>query len=170
MVNSDVTQFECVNAMPKKSKSGRPSPILVPAGLKLNGPFWEIVREAFKRYGLNPNDLVDWRALLWCLACGPEKPTGGRPLKWNAWQLSKLRAIVDLMHHVDPKKSDTQCCSDLSKNKGKFRLTKGGSNNGYYEGVDPGTLRRRLQDARKPAHAQAYEHFWDTLRRSNQES
>jgi ABC-type branched-subunit amino acid transport system substrate-binding protein len=43
--------------MPKKSKSGRPAPILVPAGLKLNGPLWEIVREAFKRYGLNPNDL-----------------------------------------------------------------------------------------------------------------
>jgi hypothetical protein len=56
--------------MPKKSKSGRPAPILVPAGLKLNGPFWEIVRAAFKRYGVNPNDLADWRALLWCLACG----------------------------------------------------------------------------------------------------
>jgi hypothetical protein len=158
------------DAMPKKSKSDRLAPIPVPVGLKLNEPFWEIVREAFKRYGLNPNDLADWRALLWCLACGPEKRAGGRPLKWDGWELSKLRAIVDLMHHVDPKNSDTQCCSDLSKNKGKFRLTKGGSNKGYYEGVDPGTLRRKLQDARKPAHAQAYEHFWDTLRRSNKES
>jgi hypothetical protein len=74
--------------MPKKSKSGRPAPILVPAGLKLNGPFWEIVRAAFKRYGLNPDDLADWRALLWFLECGPEKRAGGRPL-------TRQRPILD---------------------------------------------------------------------------
>jgi hypothetical protein len=138
----------------------------VPPQLSLDGPWSERVRRMFEKYDLDPGDLRHWHGLLFLLA-GTRK---GAKLKWDAWELCKLRALVEMMQHVDPKKKDTKCCEDISKNDGTFRLHKGDSNKGYFEGVKPGTLRRKLQEARKPKMRQAYENFWDILGRSNAES
>jgi hypothetical protein len=132
--------------------------IPVPPSLNLDAH----VRRVFKRFNLDPDDLQDWHTLLLNIAGG--RP--GAPLKWNAWELCKLRMMVDLLHHLRPNKSDAKCCQELSRNKGHFRFRKGGSTKGYYEGINPGTLRRRLQDARKPAMRVAYENFCEVMRRT----
>ena len=121
--------------------------IPVPASLRLDGPPAAHVRRTFKRYGLDPTNLVDWYTLLFKLS----GKRGGPPLKWSALRLLRLRADVERLRHRNPGESDTWCCREISKNKDKSNP---------FKGEDVGTLRRRLADARKPEMRQSYEYYF----------
>lgn len=91
-------------------------PLSVPAELDFNGPRCAHVRQFFKKFDLDPNNLRHWHLLIWDLAGKPR----GRPSKWKKLEgLYVLRLQVDLMKHADPTKDDAQCCIELTKKKGK---------------------------------------------------
>jgi hypothetical protein len=131
-------------------------PLSVPAELDFNGPRCAHVRQFFKKFDLDPNNLRHWHLLIWDLAGKPR----GRPSKWKKLEeLYVLRLQVDLMKHADPAKDDAQCCIELTKKKGKNKKVP-------YPNLKPKTLERRLRDARKPEHALPYKGFVDMLRRA----
>jgi len=61
---------------------------------------------------------------------------------------------VDKALKRNPKKTDSEICKELSKSKHKI-----------WGGIKAGTLRRKLQDARKPAHELDYQSFCEFVRR-----
>jgi hypothetical protein len=133
-------------------------PLSVPAELDFNGPRCAHVRQFFKKFDLDPNNLRHWHLLIWDLA-GKRR---GRTSKWKREELYLLRLRVDLMKQADPTKEDVQCCIDLTKKKGKNKKIP-------YPNLKPETLERRLRDARKPEHALGYKGYVDMLRRVQRE-
>jgi hypothetical protein len=127
-------------------------PISVPAELDFDGPRCAHVRQFFKKFDLDPNNLRHWHLLIWDLAGKP----GGRRRKWKQEELYLLRLRVDLIKHADPTKEDAQCCIELTKKKGKNKKIP-------YPNLKPATLQRRLREARKPEHALRYKGYVDLL-------
>jgi len=133
-------------------------PIPVPAELDFKGPRCAHVRQFFKKFDLDPDNLRHWHLLIWDLAGKP----GGRRPTWKLEELYLLRRRVDLMKCADPTKTDAQCCSDLTKRRDKNKKIP-------YRNLKPETLQRRLREARKPEHALGYKGFVDMLRHVQRE-
>ena len=125
-------------------------PTSIPEGLDFDGPRCAHVRQFFKKFNLDANNLRHWHLLIWDLAGKPR----GRPSKWkNNQELYLLRLRVDLMKHADPTKEDAQCCIELTRKKGK-------NNKIPYPNLKPETLERRLRDARRLEHPSAIRAMW----------
>jgi hypothetical protein len=120
------------------------APIEVPErSLRFDGSRCSHVRQLFKRHGLDHHNLRHWHVLIWELAGDPKR----RPRDWDELKLYRLRFAVDSAQRSDPRKDDTAVCKELSK----------------AWGTSWQVLRRRLQDARKPAHASAYQYFCEQI-------
>jgi hypothetical protein len=105
------------------------------------------ILDAFAAFQLDHNDLYDWRLLLFYFAdahFGKRTP-GGRPRTWSDERLYQLLADFALIKDAHPGKPDTDLCKKLLKSDehGKFGKRR-------YADMTPETMRRRLQDARKP--------------------
>jgi hypothetical protein len=99
------------------------------------------LRRAFKEAKLNFDDhghreqLLVW--LAWAVY-GGKSP--GAPRKWGPKKLRRLLDDVQALRTSDPKLKETACCKLLSKGKG---------GDGRYQGINSGTLRRVLQNAKR---------------------
>jgi hypothetical protein len=128
----------------------------VPSSFSFDRRLHAHVRRLFERYDLDPDDLHDWRKLLFKLAGDPP----GRWGRWHSGTLCMLRHHVEVLGELIPGKTDEWYCEQISQNKGKYALSEP-----HFKGIKPGTLRRKLADARKPAMRAIYETYCEGIRR-----
>jgi hypothetical protein len=102
-------------------------------------PFVGPVRDAFKAFGLDHQNIRDWHNLATHLAHVLfVRGQPGRQKKWTDERLCQLLADVAAYKRKNPNKAaDTNICRWLQRKKG-------------YQQETPEALRRALQDARNP--------------------
>jgi hypothetical protein len=123
----------------------------LPAELRLderdNAALTHFILDAFKAFDFDHRVLINWRVLLGLLASihFGKRASGGRPRDWSEERLYQLRADFALIKNAHPGKPDTDLCKMLLKKdeQGKFGKRR-------YAGMTAGTIRRKLQDARRP--------------------
>jgi hypothetical protein len=103
-----------------------------------DGPEWDIVRDAFRGVGLDPNNPEHWPFLLkGYIETVLRRARAGRSREWTDERLTKLASDFARVKHDHAGKSDSDICRTLAKREDD-------------SGWSAPTLRRRLQDARDP--------------------
>jgi hypothetical protein len=125
----------------------------LPAELRLNNNkssyLNQCILDAFTAFDLDPRFPVNWQVLTGLLAHVLfSKPRPGGLRTWTDEQLCTLLASFASVKRKRPNASDSAICNWLEKR---------------YASTSAATLRRRLQDARNPAHNRALAAKVDTL-------
>ena len=111
-----------------------------------DGEWWSSsTREAFDTFGLDPKNPFHWRNLLIYFADAHFRDRGepGRPRGWTDETLCQLLFDFAALKQAHQNKRDTEICLLLKNDKQK-------EFGGRYNEIDAKTIRRMLQDARKP--------------------
>jgi hypothetical protein len=109
-----------------------------------DSPFDQPIHKAFQACDLDPLDPINWRKLLSHFAYAHfYKGTRGRKRLWDTEKWCRLLSDFDQIKKRDPKRSETDICDDLLKEKAlgaRYRKLN----------QSTATLRRNLQYARDP--------------------
>jgi hypothetical protein len=131
-------------AKSQRERTARPAPVYdvfkgisIPLGGWLSLDFeWRPVREAFKKFGLDPGNPHDWERLIHDLADAHFGGTRGRWTVWTSLKLCRLAADFAAAKAAHPGKLHKDI-RKLLKKKDRYRK------------LDTETIRRRLPEARK---------------------
>jgi hypothetical protein len=98
------------------------------------------LQKAFEAFKLNPEDPIDCRLLMGCLArvAFPESNRRGAPKKWKMEQYCLLLSAVHELKSKKPGRSDREACAIIAKKK----------NNPLFQKAGVEGLRKALREAR----------------------